>query len=174
VQAGSDQFVITNRGKPQAVLLGYGEYKGLLAAVELLNHPHDLAHLREGLAQSEQLSFEEIKENLQRRKTPQGHLKPAATAAARIEATPEESFGKKLDEINEYLKRIVERLGEGEPTASQAEAQAASAKTEKDWGPFREDQFYPLADFAVRQALAQAKAKRVAPGSGPAWPLRKR
>src|ERR1035441_3282675 len=71
VQGDGDQYVITNLGKPQAVLLGYGEYKGLLAATELLNRPRDLAHLQEGLAQTEKLSFEELKENLRLRREEQ-------------------------------------------------------------------------------------------------------
>jgi prevent-host-death family protein len=43
VHGGGERFVITNQGKPKAVLLGWGEYKGLLAAAELLSRPKDLA-----------------------------------------------------------------------------------------------------------------------------------
>jgi prevent-host-death family protein len=117
VQGGCDQFIITNQGKPQAVLLGYREYKGLLAAVELLNRPKDLANLREGMAQSERFSFEEVKENLRRRKAAQGEAKPASAVAASAEAPLEKSLSKTLDEINAQLERLREQLAEAEPAA---------------------------------------------------------
>ena len=74
VQGDGDQFVITNLGKPQAVLLGYAEYKGLMAATELLNRPRDLEHLQEGLVQTEKLSFVQLKENLRIRRAEQNQV----------------------------------------------------------------------------------------------------
>jgi PHD/YefM family antitoxin component YafN of YafNO toxin-antitoxin module len=106
VQGNADQFVITNQGKPQAVLLGYREYKGLLAAVELLNRPKDLANLRKGLAQTQLLSFEEVRENLRRRRAVQGEAKPSIAVAAAVEAPREESVNQTLDEINAQIERL--------------------------------------------------------------------
>jgi prevent-host-death family protein len=31
-QGGDERYIITNQGKPQAVLIGYGEYQGIMAA----------------------------------------------------------------------------------------------------------------------------------------------
>jgi len=117
VQGGSDQFVITNQGKPQAVLLGYREYKGLLAAVELLNRPKELADLREGMAQTERFSAEELKENLRRRRAAQGEAKAAVAVAASAEAPPEKSVSKTLDEINAQLEWLRTQLATAEPAA---------------------------------------------------------
>jgi prevent-host-death family protein len=111
VQGGGDRYVITNQGKPQAVLLGYSEYKGLLAAAELLNRPKELAHLEEGLAQTQRIGFEELKENLRSKKT--AHVAPAT--GEKVEAAPLGAIDRKLDEIKGYLERIIERSTEGEP-----------------------------------------------------------
>ena len=109
VQAGGDRFVITNQGRPQAVLLGYGEYKGLLAAVELLNRPRELARLEQGLQQTRKMSFEELKENLKVRKAAQDFAE-AATVVEVTEAVPAGSIDRKLDQIREDLGLIVNRL----------------------------------------------------------------
>jgi prevent-host-death family protein len=111
VQGGGDRYVITNQGKPQAVLLGYSEYKGLLAAAELLNRPKELAHLEEGLAQTQRIGFEELKENLRNKKA--AHAAPVA--GEQMVAAPLGAIDKKLDEIKGYLERIIERSTEGEP-----------------------------------------------------------
>ena len=110
VQSGGDLFVITNQGKPQAVLLGYGEYKGLMAALELLNRPRDLEHLKEGLAQTQRLSFEKLKENLTRRKAALSEDKTAPTMGAAMEPTPTRPIDKRLDEISGHLEQIIARL----------------------------------------------------------------
>jgi PHD/YefM family antitoxin component YafN of YafNO toxin-antitoxin module len=114
VEGGGDRFVITNQGKPQAVLLGYSEYKGLLAAAELLNRPKELAHLEEGLAQTQRISFEELKENLRNRKAAQGEAKTVPRSGQQLAAAPLGAIDKKLDEIKGYLEKIIERSGEGE------------------------------------------------------------
>jgi antitoxin YefM len=70
-QDGMHRYIITNQGQPQSVLLGYKEYQGLKATVELLNRPEELARLRTGLGQlsrGERLSFDEMRHNLQRRR----------------------------------------------------------------------------------------------------------
>ena len=109
VQAGGDRFVITNQGRPQAVLLGYGEYKGLMAAVELLNRPRELARLEQGLQQTRKMSFEELKENLKVRKAAQDFAE-AATVVEVTEAVPAGSIDRKPDQIREDLGLIVNRL----------------------------------------------------------------
>jgi PHD/YefM family antitoxin component YafN of YafNO toxin-antitoxin module len=110
VQGGADRFVITNQGKPQAVLLGYGEYKGLLAAAELLHRPKELADLEEGLAQTEKLSFEQLKENLHRRKASQGHAEAAVNVGGVVGHAQAFSIHQKLDEIRGDMNRVLDRL----------------------------------------------------------------
>lgn len=44
-----DRYVITQQGQPQSVLLGYEEYRGMQAAVELLQRPEVLADISVGL-----------------------------------------------------------------------------------------------------------------------------
>jgi len=114
VQGDGDQYVITNLGRPQAVLLGYGEYKGLMAARELLNRPRDLAHLQEGLAETEKLSFEELKENLRLRRAKQSPDRAQIIAETRFEPVSMKSIGNALDEMNENLDRIKQALDSGD------------------------------------------------------------
>jgi len=72
VEGGGDRVVITNQGKPQAVLLGYDDFRGLLAAVEFLNRPDDLARLRRGLAETKRISFEELQALVEAGRAKQG------------------------------------------------------------------------------------------------------
>jgi prevent-host-death family protein len=116
VQGGGDRYVITNQGKPQAVLLGYSEYKGLMAAAELLNRPKELAHLEEGLAQTQRIGFEELKENLRNKRAAQGEATPPTTEE-QTAAAPLGAIDKKLDQIKGYLERIIELSAEGVPVA---------------------------------------------------------
>jgi len=132
VQGGGDRYVITNQGKPQAVLLGYGDYKGLMAAVELLNRPKDLAHLQEGLEQEQRLNFEELKEGLRRRKGAQSEVTPALPVKEPAKPVSMESIGKRLDEINENLEQITVRLGVVEPEKLLGEEFLRSAKDEME------------------------------------------
>lgn len=111
VQGGADQFVITNQGKPQAVLLGYREYKGLQAAAELLRRPKELADLNEGLAQTEKLSFEQLKESLRHRKAAQSQAEATVTVGGLV---PAFSIDQKLDGIMVGMTQILGRLGIGE------------------------------------------------------------
>jgi prevent-host-death family protein len=110
VQGDGDQFVITNLGKPQAVLLGYAEYKGLMAATELLNRPRDLEHLQEGLVQTEKLSFVQLKENLRIRRAEQNQVPLLSLSEERFEPLWLKSIGKTLDGMNKSLGRIKEAL----------------------------------------------------------------
>src|SRR5579863_219020 len=127
VQSGGDRYVITNQGKPQAVLLGYSEYKGLLAAAELLSRPKDLAHLEEGLAQAERIGFDELKENLRSRRAAPAEAK-APVAEAQMAAAPLGAIDKKLDQIKGYLERIIELSAEGVPVALVDEESLGSHK----------------------------------------------
>jgi prevent-host-death family protein len=131
VEGGGDRYVITNQGKPQAVLLGYREYKGLLAAAELLSRPKDLAHLEEGLAQTERIGFEELKENLRSRRAAPAEAKAASLAAEQMAAAPLGAIDKKLDQIKGCLERIIELSAEGVPVALVNEESLRSRKREK-------------------------------------------
>jgi prevent-host-death family protein len=131
VQGGGERFVITNQGKPKAVLLGWEEYKGLLAAAELLNRPKDLADLETGLAQTQKLSFEELKENLRRRKAAQAEPEIAVTVERVAQAAPAVSLDEKLDEINGQVKWIMERLGEREGVVFVDEGTRGAARTRR-------------------------------------------
>ena len=112
VHGGGDRFVITNQGKPQSVLLGYTEYKGLMAALELLNRPKDLANLREGLAQTKRLSFEELKENLRYRSAAKSEAVTSRTMEEPGEVASAEPIGNKLDKMNFILERLMNLFGE--------------------------------------------------------------
>jgi PHD/YefM family antitoxin component YafN of YafNO toxin-antitoxin module len=46
-----DRYIITVRGEPQSVLIGYGEYQGMKAAVELLQRPDVVQDIRAGLGE---------------------------------------------------------------------------------------------------------------------------
>ena len=131
MQGGGERFVITNQGKPKAVLLGWEEYKGLLAAAELLNRPKDLADLETGLAQTQKLSFEELKENLRRRKAAQAEPEIAVTVERVAQAAPAVSLDEKLDEINGQVKWIMERLGEREGVVFVDEGTRGAARTRR-------------------------------------------
>jgi len=48
-----DRYIITHQGQPQSVLIGYNEYLGMKAAVDLLHRPEDLKSIQTGLAQIE-------------------------------------------------------------------------------------------------------------------------
>ena len=44
-----DRFIITHQGQPQSVLLGYKEYQGMKAAMELLHRPEIVEDIFAGL-----------------------------------------------------------------------------------------------------------------------------
>jgi prevent-host-death family protein len=70
-QERMDRYIITNQGQPQSVLLGYKEYRGMMAAVELMNRPAEMARLKRGLQQlseGKRLTFDQLKQNIQRRR----------------------------------------------------------------------------------------------------------
>lgn len=64
-----ERYIITQEGQPQSVLLGYKDYLGMLAAVELLHQPAALANLHRGLQQlqeGEGLTFDEMEAAIER------------------------------------------------------------------------------------------------------------
>jgi prevent-host-death family protein len=131
VESGGDRYVITNQGKPQAVLLGYSEYKGLLAAAELMNRPTELARLEEGLAQTERISFADLKENLRTRMAARGEAKAAPIADEQMAAASPGAIAKKLDEIRRSLEKLFEQSGKWEPAFVLAEESLRSLKDSK-------------------------------------------
>ena len=64
VEDGSDRVYITNRGEPQAVLLGIEEFKGMRAAVELMNRPREFERLRAGLADRKRIGFADLEKSI--------------------------------------------------------------------------------------------------------------
>jgi PHD/YefM family antitoxin component YafN of YafNO toxin-antitoxin module len=115
-QGGDERYIITNQGKPQAVLIGYGEYQGIMAATELINRPLALASLERGLRQKTQLSFQQVKKNLQRRKLAKTHTQDSTAPLSVPEPAFEEPFRDQLDEINRSLRKIMAQL-EGQVVA---------------------------------------------------------
>ena len=124
-QEGMDLYVITNKGKPQSVLIGHKEYLGMKAALELLSRPPAMSSLQRGLAQKKRLTFEEVKENLRQRAEQDeargagrdaiaGWVKEAPAGEAL--ASPldfsggAKSVGAKLDEINARVQYIIGQL----------------------------------------------------------------
>jgi PHD/YefM family antitoxin component YafN of YafNO toxin-antitoxin module len=64
-----ERYVITQQGQPQSVLLGYRDYQGMVAAVDLLHQPATLANLHRGiqrLREGEGMTFEEMEEAVER------------------------------------------------------------------------------------------------------------
>jgi PHD/YefM family antitoxin component YafN of YafNO toxin-antitoxin module len=64
-----ERYIITQKGQPQSVLLGYKDYQGMVAAVELLHQPAALANLHRGLQQLRKGSgttFEEMEAAVER------------------------------------------------------------------------------------------------------------
>jgi prevent-host-death family protein len=45
-----NRYIITQKGKPQSVLLGYKDYQGLMFAAELFGRPDVVAGIRSGLS----------------------------------------------------------------------------------------------------------------------------
>jgi prevent-host-death family protein len=114
VEGGSDRVVITNQGKPQAVLLGYDDFKGLLAAVELMNHPRELAQLHEGLADTQRISFADLKKNLEAGK-PAASLVEEPVAAEPVEDQTINWIRKSIDSLNSRIDDLVEQYGKVKP-----------------------------------------------------------
>jgi PHD/YefM family antitoxin component YafN of YafNO toxin-antitoxin module len=64
-----ERYIITQKGQPQSVLLGYKDYQGMVAAVELLHQPAALANLHRGLQQLRKglgTTFEEMEAAVER------------------------------------------------------------------------------------------------------------
>ncbi len=64
-----ERYIITQQGQPQSVLLGYKDYLGMVAAVELLHQPAALANLHRGLEQLHEgagLTFEQMEAAVER------------------------------------------------------------------------------------------------------------
>jgi prevent-host-death family protein len=167
VQHGGERYVITNQGKPQAVLLGYEEYKGLLAAAELLNRPRDLEHLREGLAQTQRLSFEEMKENVRRRRAAKSGAKGARGAefAAAAEASATPPIHAQLDTIQADIDEIL-RVVRGAQVAAAFAAEPASQEP-AERGPAREASVRPApVDLEIMSAMGQFKRDLASAAAG--------
>lgn len=79
-----DRYVITQQGQPQSVLLGYDEYRGMQAAVELLQRPQVIADINAGLRDLEngkRLTSDEMKQRV-RGKMREGEARKLATELA--------------------------------------------------------------------------------------------
>lgn len=79
-----DRYVITQQGQPQSVLLGYEEYRGMQAAVELLQRPQVIANINAGLKDLEngkRLTPDEMKKRV-REKMREGEASRLATELA--------------------------------------------------------------------------------------------
>jgi len=58
-----DRVIITRKGKPEAVLMGFEEYEGWIETLELMSRPKTVKGIREGLADlkaGRARSFEEV------------------------------------------------------------------------------------------------------------------
>ncbi len=49
-----NRYILTNKGESEAVLLGIGDYKSLVAAMDMILHPEVLAQTYRGFATLEQ------------------------------------------------------------------------------------------------------------------------
>jgi PHD/YefM family antitoxin component YafN of YafNO toxin-antitoxin module len=97
-QARMNRYIITNQGQPQSVLLGYKEYQGLKATVELLSRPQEVSRLQTGLEQldrGERLAFDRMKQNLHQRRA----LQSAAAAVAGVSSAYAAQPGPKVAPI---------------------------------------------------------------------------
>jgi prevent-host-death family protein len=50
-QQDMERYVITNQGRPQSVLVGYEDYRGMQAATELAHRPDAVESIRRGMEQ---------------------------------------------------------------------------------------------------------------------------
>jgi len=58
-----DRVIITRKGKPEAVLMGFDEYESWIETLELMSRPKAIKAIREGLADlkaGRSRSFEEV------------------------------------------------------------------------------------------------------------------
>jgi antitoxin YefM len=58
-----DRVIITRKGKPEAVIMGFDEYESWIETLELMSKPKTLRGIREGLADlaaGRSRSFEEV------------------------------------------------------------------------------------------------------------------
>jgi PHD/YefM family antitoxin component YafN of YafNO toxin-antitoxin module len=79
-----DRYVITQQGQPQSVLLGYDEYRGMQAAVELLQRPQVIGNINAGLKELEsgkRLTPDEMKKQV-REKMREGEARKLAAELA--------------------------------------------------------------------------------------------
>jgi prevent-host-death family protein len=59
------RVLITNQGKPQSVLIGYEDYRSMVASHELARRPEELRKIAKGLQQIREgkvLTFEQLQE----------------------------------------------------------------------------------------------------------------
>jgi len=105
-QARNDRYVIHDAGQPQSVLLGYKEYQGLNAALDLLRRPEELEDIRVGLAQlnaGERLTWDEVVEEVHKERGKAASTEQLASQLATKEVN------KKV--VAKVLTRLIHKLG---------------------------------------------------------------
>jgi len=152
VESGSDRVVITNQGKPQAVLLGYDDFRGLLAAVEFMNRPDDLARLREGLADTSRMSFGQLREWIAARRAEKSTPDESSTAAAPVAVSAVDQVGEQLSALHDNLKRILEQAEHGLQAAEALPAEW------RELASSRKAATGARAESVLRRAVRQASA----------------
>ena len=69
-----ERYVLTNRGQAEAVLIGYTDYRSLMAAARLAHHPEIMEQTRRGFAAIEEgrgLTLEQVLDRLAKKRTSQ-------------------------------------------------------------------------------------------------------
>ena len=101
-----ERYIITQHGEPQSVLLGYKEYKGLLAAAELLREPNTLKKVHKGIEEIREgrgLTFDEMEAAIEKAES----RKAASELAGKFETTAISRRGRnvKASNPNALLRR---------------------------------------------------------------------
>lgn len=66
-----ERYVLTNRGQAEAVLMGYTDYRSLMAAARLAQHPEVLEQTRRGFAEIEEgkgLTLDQVLDRLAKKR----------------------------------------------------------------------------------------------------------
>lgn len=69
-----ERYVLTNRGQAEAVLIGYADYRSLMAAARLAHHPEIMEQTRRGFAAIEEgrgLTLEQTMDRLAKKRSAQ-------------------------------------------------------------------------------------------------------
>jgi PHD/YefM family antitoxin component YafN of YafNO toxin-antitoxin module len=112
-----DRYIITHQGQPQSVLLGYKEYLGMKAALELLHRPEIMEDIEVGLKDfeggGERLSPGEVRKQLE---ASAGSSKLSGLATelgresgldARVVASVIDAFVRKIESPKEEIERVL-------------------------------------------------------------------